>query len=95
MPRIDKKKKKCHPKFLTNCLMDQLLCCHSIFFPPFLRVCLESETEIVSMHMCVCLRMHVHICGAIVWRRYFGHMVGVYDSFTGNGGERGRESDRD
>lgn len=56
------------------------------FFPPFLRVRLESETEIASMHMCVCLRMHIHICGAIVWQRYFRHMVS-----QGTGGERERE----
>lgn len=71
--------------------MDQLLCCRCVFFPPFLRVCLETETEIVSMHMCARLRMRVHICGVIVWQRYFRHMVGLYDSFTG---KRGREGER-
>lgn len=65
------------------------------FFSPFLRVCLESETEIVSMHMCVRPRMHVHICRVIVWQLYFRHMVGLYDSFTGNGreGERAIETE--
>lgn len=90
--RID----KCHPKFLTNCLMDQLWCCHSNFFLHFLRVCLESETEIVSMHMCVCApedaRTHLPSdCLAAVFQ---AHGRSLWQ-FRRERGERGRESDRD